>query len=437
MKVALSCCAVLFVLLGGTPALAQLPLSDCPTGLPEGTSCFSGQDVNGAYYLIAIPSKWNRSLWLFSHGGPRLNPPAPLTQASDLGPTTGPLLLKEGSAVAASSYHRSGWAVSSDATDTENLRQLFVVAFGPTWPTVTMGGSFGGPVTNKVAELFGANYDGVFAACGIVAGARRLFYSILDFRVVYQYYCNNMPRPDEEQYPLYLSLPPGPPFPLAELQSRVNECTGYQLPPDQRSEQQSQNLANITRVVRTPEDEFISRMAIGKPFYDLQEIVQVQTGGNNPFPNLNVHYEGSMDDDALNRGVARYASDPETEAYIASDADPTGEIHVPVLTIHGIRDTRAIVEHEAAYQEAFAQARTLDNLLQVYPDTAGHCSFSDAEWKAAIQGLLGWIKTGVKPTPEDIAAACQDYSAQGFVDCRFNTTFQPNSLDSVIYPRDP
>ncbi len=436
MKVALSCCAVLFVLLGSTPALAQLPLSDCPTGLPEGVSCFSGQDDNGAYYLIAIPSNWNRSLWLFSHGGPRLTPPAPLTQASDLG-LAGPLLLEEGWALAASSYHRSGWAVSSDATDTENLRQLFVNAFGLTWPTVTSGGSFGGPVTNKVAELFGANYDGVFAGCGLMAGTRRHGYSILDFRVVYQYYCNNMPRPDEEQYPLYLSLPPGPPFPLAELQSRVNECTGYQLPPDQRSEQQSQNLANITNVVRMPEAEFISRMAAGGPFYNLREIVQVETGGNNPFPNLNVHYEGSTDDDALNRGVARYASDPEAEAYITSDADPTGEIHVPVLTIHGIRDTRAIVEHEAAYQEAFAQARTLENLLQVYPDTEGHCSFSDAELEAAIHGLLGWINTGIKPTPEDIAAACEYYSAQGFGACRFDTTFQPNSLDSVIYPRSP
>lgn len=152
-------------------AQQQIP---CPTDLPSdppfppGTVWNGGQDDNGAYYLIAIPSNWNRSLWLLSHGGPSLNPPAPLTQASDLGP--GLLLLEEGWAVAATSYHRRGWAVSSDATDTENLRQLFVNAFCPTSPTVTHGGSFGGPVTNKVAELFVTNYGGVLAVCGLMAG---------------------------------------------------------------------------------------------------------------------------------------------------------------------------------------------------------------------------------------------------------------------------
>src|SRR6202011_5288107 len=98
------------------------------------------------------------------------------------------------------------------------------------------------------------NYDGAFAACGVLGGETQLGYMRLDLRVVYQYYCQNHPRPDEVQYPLYLGLAPGQTMTQPELQARVNECTGILLPPEQRSETQQQNLANILSVVRLPED---------------------------------------------------------------------------------------------------------------------------------------------------------------------------------------
>ena len=57
------------------------------------------------------------------------------------------------------------------------------------------------------------------------------------------------------------------------------------------------------------------------------------------------------DDAALNAGVLRYAPDAQAQAAFARDADLSGRIPVPVLTVHGIRDATAFVELQSAFRE--------------------------------------------------------------------------------------
>jgi hypothetical protein len=45
--------------------------SSCPRKLPAGTTCWNGQDENGAFYWIAKPANWNGMLIVHVHGGPR------------------------------------------------------------------------------------------------------------------------------------------------------------------------------------------------------------------------------------------------------------------------------------------------------------------------------------------------------------------------------
>lgn len=78
--------------------------AQCLPGLPCGTTCVPGQDVHGAFYLIAVPEHYNGRLVLWNHGY-SLAPPAGLS-AGDLGPTAA--LLRLGFAAAASSYRRDG-----------------------------------------------------------------------------------------------------------------------------------------------------------------------------------------------------------------------------------------------------------------------------------------------------------------------------------------
>jgi hypothetical protein len=184
-----------------------------------------------------------------------------------------------------------------------------------------------------------------------------------------------------------------------EVADRMNECTGIQLPASERSEDQRRNLANILSVLRRPEAGFVVQMWNGSTL-GLQNIVQELLGDvGNPLPNRDVIYTGSDDDVALNAGVDRYESDPQAVKLLSTDGDLSGNVAIPVLTMHGITDGRVFVEHEHAYREEFERSGTLDHLLQTYVDTApgAHCGFSVPEFQAVFYALLGWIDSGNRP----------------------------------------
>lgn len=221
---------------GVTPAPAPV---ECPTGLPADTACFTGQDGNGANYSIAIPRDWNGSLVMHAHGGPDLGPASPERSAEDLARWS--VMVREGYAWAGSYYRRGGYGTRMAADDTETLRQLFVATFGQPRRTLVHGQSWGGNVAAKVVEIYAApegerpTYDGALLTNGVLAGGSRGYNYRVDLRVVYQYYCDNHPRPSEVQYPLWMGLRPGSTLTSAGLRARVQECTGYQSAPADRT----------------------------------------------------------------------------------------------------------------------------------------------------------------------------------------------------------
>ena len=56
----------------------------CPKDVAAIARCLAGRDSAGAYYLIAIPQKWNGYLVLHAHGGPELGEPRSERTAQDL-----------------------------------------------------------------------------------------------------------------------------------------------------------------------------------------------------------------------------------------------------------------------------------------------------------------------------------------------------------------
>jgi pimeloyl-ACP methyl ester carboxylesterase len=418
---------------------------ECPTGnppLPDGTTCFAGQDKNGAYYLIAIPENWSGAVVLYAHGGPSFTPPVPLTADSLVAREA---LLPQGIAITATSYRSGGYHVSQDAEDVENLRQLFVKVVGPPTRTVVFGISYGGPVAAKVAELYGVNpdgshnYDGAVIGAGVLAGYRRAFYERLDLRVVYQHYCHNHPYPDELQYPLWQGLSPGTEMTTDELTRRINECTAVQLPPEERTPQQQENLTNILNVIRIPEASLIGNLVTGT--ITLGDITQHFLNGRNAFPNRDVRYAGSADDRALNRGVTRegyrYYSDRSAVAALDTDSQPTGRVEIPVVTIHAINDPMVFVENEAAYRETLTRAGRLHLLFQTFVNRAGHPGLILAEYGAAFDAVFNWIETGDRPTQERVITSCAQYQKWLGGTCQIDPKYQPAPLESRIYPRRP
>ena len=429
----------LFLMLSGAPALQAQDA--CPPGLPLGTNCLPGRDTHGAFFLIAVPTGYNGRLVLWNHGY-SLPPPAPLTAAD---PFPGALVvLQLGFAVAASSYRPDaiglgGWAAKDGAEDTEHLRQRFVEIFGRPEQTFVVGASLGGLITAEMVERFGRgedgrlNYDGALPVCGVVAGASRHWDGAFDRRAIYQYYCQNLPRANEPQYPLYFGLAPNNTLTPNDVAARVNECTGVLQPSVMRTPQQTQNLANILGVTKIPESAFLADV-VGNTF-GLQELVLVRTHGLSPVTNLGVHYSGSTDDAALNQGVFRAGASDAAEEFLESAYDPNGHIGIPTLTAHTIGDPVVFVEQENTYRQTVEDAHRLRNLQQNYVDAGGHCQFTFSEELASFQALLGWVDTHNRPTREEIAGLCQSNALIFGDTCNFNLSFQPKELDTRIPDR--
>lgn len=401
----------------------------CPDTLPQGTRCWSGQAAKGGFYWIAVPQNWNGTLIVHAHGGPRTSAPKIDDPLEDLNRFS--MTVKEGFAWAGSTYRRGGYGVRMAAEDTNDLRQLFWDQFGRPRRTLLHGQSWGGNVAAKAAELYARDaegkvvWDGVVLTSGVLAGGTHAYGFRADLRAVYQYYCNNHPQPNEPQYPLWQGLPEGSRLTRAQLAERVKTCTGVGLPQTQRSAIQKRNLADILAVTGVEEDQLVGHLAWGTFLF--RDMVQRRLDGLNPFSNADTVYAGSHDDAALNAGVQRFSADPMALARLGYDADLSGMIVAPTLTIHGKYDPTAFVWHEAVYRDHVAAAGRSDLLVQTFTNETTHSALHAPEYVAIFEAMMDWVDNDNKPSPASVATLCE--AAKGRYDqaCAFDVDFVPTA----------
>ncbi|WP_307168291.1 S9 family peptidase [Streptomyces sp. B3I7] len=429
---------IVTALTGAAPAAASADrpaVVACPAGLAEKTTCYAGQDANGAYYAIAIPKNWNGSLVVHAHGGPDLGDGSdPARSLDDL--TRWSVMVDEGYAWAASSYRRGGYGTRMGAIDTENVRRLFVREFGTPKRTYIHGQSWGGDVAAKAVEMYGRKngpYDGALLTSGVLGGGSRGYDYRVDLRVIYQYYCQNHPRPTEPQYPLWEGLRPDSTMTTAGLRARLQECTGYSSVPADRTALQQRNLDDILAVTKIPERTLESHLRFAT--FTFRDIVSTRLGGRNPFSNKGVRYSGSHDDEALNAGVERFSADPTAVRDLSYDSDLTGKVDIPVLTMHAIDDPTAFVEHEAAYRATLQGAHRDQYLVQTFTDEHEHSQLSSSEYANSIVALDRWVRTGKKPTPASLASSCASVDRVYGTGCFYKPDFRPASYASRVLAR--
>ncbi len=419
-------------------ALAQSETS-CPKSMPDGAACYSGQDERGAYYWLVKPKDWNGVLVVHSHGGPSLNAPRLSTPVSDLERFA--VVVKEGFAWAGSSYRRAGYGMTMAAEDTESVRRIFVAKFGAPRRTLIHGQSWGGGVAAKTIELFNGatggkpHYDGALLTSGVLAGNSRAYLYRVDLLAVYRYYCGNLPRPGEPDFAVWAGLPASSQLTSKELEARINECTGAGLARERRSAQQQRNLANITGVIRIPERILVRQMDFA--VFMFQDIVHKRLGGRNPFSNARVRYTGSDDDEALNRGVARFQADAGAAEEFARDGDMTGKVSLPILAMHAIDDPIIFVEQESAYKATLEAAGTSERLVQTFTREKEHSYLSTPEYAALLQALVSWVEENRKPSPASVAALCEAHAPRYEGGCHFDVDYTPRPLDARQHPRVP
>jgi hypothetical protein len=404
---------------GETPAARP-----CPGGLDAFASCFGGKDRNGAFYLIAIPKSPNDTLVVHAHGGPRHVPPAPNGSDEDL--VRFSVMVRAGYSWIGSTFRSGGYGVRQAAADIEQSRSIFWQHFGRPSRTILHGQSYGGNVAAKLAELDVLDpdgrpkYDGVILTSAAVGKRIETYNTLINTRVVYQYFCRNLPLPDEEQYPAWQGLPKHTAFTREELERRVQACTGADRPPKDRTPQQAKNLRAILGATGEAEAQLSRRLELAT--FRFQDVVHNFLGGLNPFDNRATIYKGSGSDAALNKGAERFAGTAKARDLLAYDSDLSGNIVVPTIALQAKFDPVVNYRAQAHYQRIAEQAGQSHLLLQLLTSEDQHSKLSESEYLAALSALADWLDKGQRPTINSIKQKCADYALKSSQPCLFIDT---------------
>ena len=79
---------------------------------------------------------------------------------------------------------------------------------------------------------------------------------------------------------------------------------------------------------------------------------------------------------------------------------PTGDLRVPVLTVHTLRDPSVPIFHEALFAAAVTDQGREDLLVQRTLNRYGHTeAITAVEVFEAFEELVDWVDTGVQPAP--------------------------------------
>lgn len=410
LRVALACLAGL---LAAPLAAAGFKRAACPESIAAIASCHEIRDTKGAYVLVAMPKQWNRKLIVHAHGGPRLDAPKRGDSMADLERHV--VMVKAGYAWVGSTYRRGGYGVRMAAADVERSRKLFLRHFPKPSRVILHGQSWGGNVAAKLAELHALDgrgrprYDAVLTTNAILMGGTRAYGFRADLRVIWQYYCNNHPAPDETQYPLWQGLPRDVRMSRQELEARIDACTGLSTPAG-RSEEQSLRLRQILAVSGVAEQQLASHLAWAT--FHFQDLVHKRLDGRNPFDNRRTEYRGSTDDAALNAAVQRFDADPAALAKLAYDADLSGLIVLPTLNVHASGDPVVSPQALAAYAATVHQAGRSHLVAQALTREADHIRLDDSTYLAALKAIEDWLTTGQQPQAASLQRHCESTAVE-------------------------
>jgi hypothetical protein len=110
------------------------------------------------------------------------------------------------------------------------------------------------------------------------------------------------------------------------------------------------------------------------------------------------------DETDLNDGIVRVEADPQSEkGGLAQVPRISGDIGIPVLTLHNLGDLFIPVLNEVAYVNRVNANGKGDLLVQRAIRGVIHCDFTAAEFSTAFLDLVAWLESGIKPAGDDFA----------------------------------
>ena len=354
------------------------PSGPADEGEPPAAGCADGTLAGGALYRVCFPAEWNGELVVYAHGYVAPNEPVALP-ADGIGGVGISLVVNAlGYAFASTSYRANGLVADLAVEDLAQLDETIRARYRPD-PTRTflVGTSEGGLVAALAVERNPELYAGALAACGPIGDFAVQVDWFGDFRAVFDYFFPGL-------------LPGSAVEPPAGLQddweSTYVPAVLAALADDPGA------TAQLLAVTGAPSDPLDPATAgatvIDLLWYNVFSTADAQARlGGQPYDNTTRVYQGSLDDAALNAGVARYTADPAARAALAR-FQTTGDLTRPVVTLHTTGDPIVPVVHEELYAEKVAAAGATTLLDQTSVSRYGHCAFQQGELLTAFSTLV-------------------------------------------------
>ena len=128
--------------------------------------------------------------------------------------------------------------------------------------------------------------------------------------------------------------------------------------------------------------------------------------------------ELSAEEQAFNDAVFRIALAPQSKNPNGLSQVPviSGNLPIPVLTMHNIGDLYAPINNEIAYATKVKQQGKEDLLVTRAYKGVVHCDFTASEMVSSFLDLVDWVESGNKPAGDDFLdasnVAADDFGCQ-------------------------
>jgi len=370
-----------------------------------------------AKYQIEFPAHWNGTLVLYSHGYNSFTVPLAPQDAGD--PVTGAYLLSQGYALAGSAYARAGWSLQQAFEDQIALVDLFGKTFGTPQRTIAWGHSLGGMITAGLVQLHPDRFTAALPMCGVVAGGPGVWNQGLDSELAITTLLPQIPfkiinftgdagvnyGKALAALALAQTTPQGRArvalsAALADVPGWVDPASPEPAATDFVTQETNQALwdSNIDFLFAFFGRAELEARAGGQFSWNTGVDYRVQLSHSIDRAEVEALYAAAgldlnKDLDTLN-DTPRIAANPAAAAYVAKYITYTGNLNMPVLTLHTTGDGLVEVTAENAYASVVRSAGDNSMLRQAFVHRAGHCTFTPAETISAFQTLIHRVDTG-------------------------------------------
>jgi hypothetical protein len=384
------------------------------------TTHSTGTTSDGGTWIADVPSNWNGTLLLYSHGYGTLSPqdaPDPNTQAA---------LLAAGYALAGSGYDPNGslWALGSAVRDQFQTLQTVKKTLLPSRPkqVLAFGTSMGGLISALEDQQSNGRLDGALTTCGLVAGGIQLNNYQLDG----EYAINKLLAADAAKLVNYSSQGDA----VTAAVTLNNAAAQAQTTPEGRARlalamalmdvttwAPGESMPGVydyaTQEQQQYEEEFIANPVMIFVETGRQQI-ELAAGGNGGW-DVGVDFRELLrqssyraevqalyreagislkqDLQTLTRG-ANIRADTKAIRWLQQTSVPTGRLQVPELDLHTISDQLVPVQQENYYAHLVRRAGDRSLLRQAFVGRQEHCNFTSGELVAGVLALQKRLATG-------------------------------------------